>query len=64
MQFLAILLGDNLETIGCHVIDSDHSSRGCIPEGSVIDRSPAEVVRLFIGKIVSVSGVQHSVGED
>ena len=63
MELLAVLLGDDLETLRSHVVNSHNSSRGGIPEGGVVDGSPAQVVRLLVGQIVSVAGIQDSVGE-
>ena len=64
VKLLAVLLGDHLEASLLHVVHPDHASGGSIPEGGVVDGSPAKVVSLLVSEVVSVAGVQDSVGED
>ena len=64
MKLLAVLLGDHLEASLLHVVDPDHTSGGRVPEGGVVDGSPAQVIRLLIIEVVSVASVQESLGEN
>ena len=64
VELLAVLLGDHLEACLLHVVDPDNASGGSVPEGGVVDGSPAQVVSLLVSKVVSVAGIKNSVGED
>ena len=64
VELLAVLLGDHLKAGLLHVVDPDNSSGGSVPEGGVVDGSPAQVVSLLVSQVISVSGVQDSVGKD
>ena len=64
MELSAVLLRDDLEALRSHVVDPDYSSRGGIPEGGVVDGSPAQVISLLVSEVVSVPVVQDSVSID
>ena len=52
VEVLAVLLGDDLEPGGLHVINPDNASRSCIPVGCVIDGSSAKVISLLISQVI------------
>ena len=64
VKLLAVLLRDHLEASLLHVVHSDHTSGGSVPEGGVVDGSPTQVVSLLVSEVISVPVVQDSVGVD
>ena len=53
VKFLAVLLGDDLEPVGCHVVHSDNTTASSVPEGCTVDGASAKVIGFFVFQVIS-----------
>ena len=53
VQVLAVLLGDDLEAVGRHVVHTHDASTGRVPVGGSVDGPPPQLVSFLVSQVVS-----------